>query len=149
MRSIARSATTANSASLRTDAPNSSRNAGPVLGDEAEVRGEALLDPLAAAGRAARSPRRGARRAARPTSSSSSRYSARFDGKCWYSTGFVTPGGLGDLVHRGGVEAAARAKTSTRDLEELVPALLGGEPHRRARRDAVRRVRRLDFSGIS
>ena len=79
--------------------------------------------------------------------STSSRYSARLEEKCWYSSGFVTPGRLGDVVHRRGPVPALREELEG-DGEELVPPLLRREPpcgglHRTChRRSGYRRVMR-------
>ena len=89
------------------------------------------LDPLAAASSARPVASASVREQLAPVSSSSSTYSARLVGKCWYSTGLVTPAASA----MSSIDVAWKpcsAKHVARDVEQLAAALVGGQSHRGA-----------------
>ena len=141
------STTSANSGSLRIDAPNSRRNAARSLVDEVEVGGEAL--PRPGPGRSSTLARRLGELVEQPAADvvehlDEQRPLAR---EVLVETGLVTPAASRDVVHRRGVEAAL-GELDARDVEQLLAALVGREPRRR---DATRcrHPPVLDFSGIT
>ena len=120
---------------------------GAVALDEAEVGGEALLRPAPARSRR-RSVASVSTASSRPPTSSSTRDEQRpLRREVLVEDRLGDAGGLRDVVHRRGVEAAL-GELDARDVEELAAALVGRS---RIGADAARRRHPpvLDFSGIS
>ena len=98
-----------------------------MVGDELEVGAEPALDLLAGAGGVGRRLGDGLASCA-PISPSSCRYRSRFEAKCWYSTGLVTPAASATSF----IDVEWKpffANTSHRGVDELLSTFGSRESH--------------------